>query len=391
MARSLHHLFQNKMSSFFKRRATLVMTFGRRHMSRFAAAIARADALLGRTGDAVVEDLLATFGSAGVDRRTLEMAVRSSPTNRIYDCTGAAQHKSGPSFALRRGLFVWRQCSYREVGTLTHLFARIRKKGAPPSDDTQLARTNQMRLVSIAQTQQMAQDVHDTVMTTTGGEAAADQEAVAAANKLTVLLGNALFALTFKTVTDMRDIRVLELLMRSVERFASSRFDQGEEYSPQQPSLPTAAFQQWSRHQARVTEPLANAFECSRLIAGAGAEERAAARRCGTDLALAMQALKELDLFLSRENDAAPVDSCSLPAIITRQCSNGAAKTGVQQEGECHPAKAAAVRSEQRDVADEVRSVIRDLTDGVLGYAAECEMSDDLAAFQDIAASLRGP
>ncbi|XP_077485199.1 uncharacterized protein LOC144095296 [Amblyomma americanum] len=336
------------MSPFLKRRATLVMTFGRRHMSRFAAAIARADALLGRTGDAVVEDLLATFGSAGVDRRTLEMAVRSSPTNR--------------------SLFVWRQCSYREVGTLTHLFTRIRKKGAPPRDDTQLARTNQMRLVSIAQTQQMAQDVHDTVMTTTGGEAAADQEAVTAANKLTVLLGNALFALT-----------------------SHSR-------SRRERSIPPATFTGYSflpavgqRHQARITEPLANAFECSRLLAGAGAEERAAARRCGTDLALAMQALKELDLFLSRENDAAPVDSCSLPAIITRQCSNGAAKTGVKQEGECDSAKAAAVRSEQRDVADEVRSVIRDLTDGVLAYAADCEMSDDLAAFQDIAASLRGP
>ncbi|XP_077485198.1 uncharacterized protein LOC144095295 [Amblyomma americanum] len=366
--------FRNKTAHFVKTRPTLVKTVSqncRRHVDRFAEAIAKADALLGRTGDPVLEDLLATFAPGDTERLTLETAVRCSP--------------------ISRGLFVWRQCSYREVGTLTHLFTRIRKKEAPPSDDTQLARTNQMRLVSIAQTQQMAQDVHDTVMTTTGGEAAADQEAVAAANKLTVLLGNALFALTFKTVTDMRDIRVLELLMRSVERFASSRFDQGEKHSPQQPSLPTVAFQQWSRHQARVTEPLANAFECSRLLAGAGAEERAAARRCGTDLALAMQALKELDLFLSKENDASPVDSCSLPAIITRQCSNGAAKTGVQQEGECDPAKAAAVRSEQRDVADEVRSVIRDLTDGVLGYAADCEMSDDLAAFQDIAASLRGP
>ncbi|KAK8788409.1 hypothetical protein V5799_021814 [Amblyomma americanum] len=304
--------FRNKTAHFVKTRPTLVKTVSqncRRHVDRFAEAIAKADALLGRTGDPVLEDLLATFAPGDTERLTLETAVRSSPISRI--------------------LLARKQSSYREVGTLAHLFTRIRKKGAPKSDAAELARTNQRRLVSIAQMQQMAQDVHDTVVTTVAG----DIEAVTAANKLAVLLGNALFALAVKTVTDMRDSRLLPLYLLSLERFSSSFFDQEDGRSSLQWLSPR---EQWCRHQARTTEPLANAFECSLLLAGGAAEECAAARRCGTDLALAMQ-----------------------------------------------------IRREQRYVAGEVSSVIRELADGVLAYAADCEMSDDLAAFQDIAASLK--
>ncbi|XP_075547434.1 uncharacterized protein LOC142581874 [Dermacentor variabilis] len=231
-----------------------------------------------------------------------------------------------------RDLFYGTASRHREVGTLTHLFTRIRRKGVSPLEPTESVRTNQRRLISLAQMHQIAQELHDGVVTTTPDHRA-NVKAIDSMNNLNTLLSDAFFAMSFKTVADIADIRVLELFSRSLERFSSSYFDDEEKTDA---ADSTAIIQQWSRYQARNTEPLANAFECWQLLAGANAEELSAARQCGNDLALAIQSQRE-----------------------------------------------------RRDIVDGMSGVIRGLTDGVLGYLADCEASEACEALRNIAYALR--
>ncbi|KAH6931186.1 hypothetical protein HPB50_022720 [Hyalomma asiaticum] len=79
--------------------------------------------------------------------------------------------------------------------------------------------------------------------------------------------------------------QVLDMFARSLERFSSSYFDSEETDDAERVPI----VRRWSRYQVCNVEALANAFECSQLLARANVVELHAARRCGTDLALAIQ------------------------------------------------------------------------------------------------------
>ncbi|XP_050034822.2 uncharacterized protein [Dermacentor andersoni] len=200
------------------------------------------------------------------------------------------------------------------------------------------------------------------------------------------MLSDALLTLAFKTVTDTADVRVLELFSRSLERFSSSYFDDKEKTDA---ADCTPIMQQWSRYQVYNTEPLANAFECWQLLAGANAEELSAARQCGNDLALAIQAIKELDLFLNRERHGPLGDPRSLPAVLANAGSNKDSEVRRQCGGPRSEADAEKSQREQRCIVDGMIGVIQGLTDGVLGYVADCEASEASEALRDIASALR--
>ncbi|XP_049515412.1 uncharacterized protein LOC125941684, partial [Dermacentor silvarum] len=233
-------------------------------------AFSKANRLLGRDENAFLEDLLEVIDATEVD--LFQRAVTSTGTQ------SALERKV-------RDLVYGTASCYREVGTLAHLFTRIRRKGVSPLEYTEFNTTNQRRLIVIAQMQQIAQELHDDIVTTAPDDRA-DVKAIRSANKLNTLLSDALLTLALKTVTDTANVRVLELFSRSLERFSSSYFDDKEKADA---ADSTPIMQQWSRYQVRNTEPLANAFECSLLLAGANSEELSAARQCGNDLALAIQ------------------------------------------------------------------------------------------------------
>ncbi|XP_075548719.1 uncharacterized protein LOC142582672 isoform X2 [Dermacentor variabilis] len=319
-------------------KATITVAFGRVGVTRHAEAVpphptsytiltgscqiveafSKANRLLGRDEDALLEDLRQVLDAGDVD--LFQRAVTSTGTQ------SALERKV-------RDLFYGTASRHREVGTLTHLFTRIRRKGVSPLEHTESTRTNQRRLISVAQMQQ-----------------------------------------------------VLELFSRSLERFSSSYFDDEEKTDA---ADSTAIMQQWSRYQVYNTEPLANAFECSQLLAGANVEELSAARQCGNDLALAIQAIKELELFLNCERHGPLGDPRSLPAVLANAGSNKASEVRRQCGDPRSEADAGKNQREQRCIVDGMIGVIQGLTDGVLGYVADCEASEASEALRDIASALR--
>ncbi|XP_077564335.1 uncharacterized protein LOC144179770 [Haemaphysalis longicornis] len=181
-----------------------------------------------------------------------------------------------------------------------------------------------------------------------------------------------LFAPAFKTIAEIKDLEVLVVLSKSLENFASSHFDE----VPDRPDL-----QWWVQCQSYATEPLAMAFECSLLLAGCGPVERAEARKCGTNLALAMQARSELNQLL--KSDVMAVGPCSLAAVLAQNSLNNAEDPRVQRapsrQNEWH----------QRRAAGEVLKVIQKLAGEVLDYVTCCEACDASDAFQNIVNCLR--
>ncbi|XP_065284985.1 uncharacterized protein [Dermacentor albipictus] len=347
------------------------------HEMRFREALSRAGYAL-EYSDAHLEETLRKFATGLVDPRAFSSAVVLDPVLKARSLEGFLVDSV-------RDLFYGTASRHREVGSLTHLFTRIRRKGVSPLEHTESTRTNLKRLISVAQMQQIAQELHDDIVTTAPDDSA-DAKAIGSANKLNTMLSDALLTLAFKTVTDTADVRVLELFSRSLERFSSSYFDDKEKTDA---ADGTPIMQQWSRYQVYNTEPLANAFECSQLLAGANAEERSAARQCGNDLALAIQAIKELDLFLNRERHGPLGDPRSLPAVLANAGSNKASEVRRQCGGPRSEADAEKSQREQRCIVDGMIGVIQGLTDGVLGYVADCEASEASEALRDIASALR--
>ncbi|KAL3234143.1 hypothetical protein MRX96_022666 [Rhipicephalus microplus] len=277
-----------------------------------------------------------------------------------------------------------RASSYQEVGTLTNLFTGIQRKGVPPTEDTEFARANRRRMVTVAQMQQIAQELHNDIATITPYDND-NVEEINSANKQKTLLGNALLSLAFKTVTDTADIRVLKTFSRSLQRFSSSYFGDEEgtgaaEYTP--------VIRQWYRYQVHNVEALANAFECLQLLARANVVELHAARQCATNLALAIQATKELDHFLNCECHNPKDDQWTLPAILAQAKLNKASEMR-RLCGDSSRKSDAEKSQREQDIVDGVSRVIRELTDGVLGYVADCKASEASEALRDIAGRMR--
>ncbi|XP_075748990.1 uncharacterized protein LOC119172069 isoform X3 [Rhipicephalus microplus] len=198
-----------------------------------------------------------------------------------------------------------RASSYQEVGTLTNLFTGIQRKGVPPTEDTEFARANRRRMVTVAQMQQIAQELHNDIATITPYDND-NVEEINSANKQKTLLGNALLSLAFKTVTDTADIR----------------------------------------------------------------------------------ATKELDRFLNCECHNPKDDQWTLPAILAQAKLNKASEMRHLCGDSSRNSEAEKSQREQ-DIVDGVSRVIRELTDGVLGYVADCKASEASEALRDIAGRMR--
>lgn len=322
----------------------------------------RVNRLLRRDEDALLKDLHEVLDAAHFD--FFQQAVISTRTQGVLQRTFRASH-------------------YQEVGTLTHLFTRIQRKGVPLPEDTESARANRRRMVTVAQMQQIAQELHNDIVTTRPDDSD-NLEEINSANKLKTLLGNAFLSLASKIVTDTADIRVLDTFSRNLERFSSSYFDDAEETdAAEYPPI----VQQWYRYRVCNVEALANAFECLQLLARANVVELYAARQCATNLALAIQARKELDHFLNRECHDPHDDPWALPAILAQAKLNKVSE--VRSGGSNRETEAEKSQREQLDIVDGMRKVIRELTDGVLGYVADCEASEASEALRDIACGLR--
>ncbi|KAL1426410.1 hypothetical protein MTO96_003414 [Rhipicephalus appendiculatus] len=257
-----------------------------------------------------------------------------------------------------------RASNYQEVGTLTHLFTGIQRKGVPLLEDTEYARANRKRMVTVAQMQQIAQELHNDIVTTTPDDSD-NLEEINSANKLKTLLGNALLSLAFKTVTDTADIRVLDTFSRSLQRFSSSYFDDEEEAGAAEY---TPIVREWYRHQAYNVEALANAFECLQLLARANVVE----------------------LYAARHECHGPNDNLwTLPAILAQAKLNKVSEVRRHSGFSSSETEAEKTQREQRDIVDGMSRVIRELTDGVLEYMADCEASEASEALRDIACGLR--
>ncbi|KAH9368609.1 hypothetical protein HPB48_004040 [Haemaphysalis longicornis] len=123
------------------------------------------------------------------------------------------------------------------------------------------------------------------------------------------------------------------------------------------------------------------AFECSLLLAGCGPVERAEARKCGTNLALAMQARSELYRLLKQDSMA--VGPCSLAMILAQNCLSYAGDARVQQAS-------SGDRADNRVMLRvKCAGLIRELAGEVIGYVAGFEAGDASDAFRDIANCLR--
>ncbi|KAH7950874.1 hypothetical protein HPB52_003019 [Rhipicephalus sanguineus] len=229
----------------------------------------------------------------------------------------------------------------------------------------------------------IAQELHNDIVTTRPDDSD-NLEEINSANKLKTLLANALLSLAVKTVTDTADIRVLGTFSRNLERFSSSYFDDAEETEAAEY---TPIVRQWYRHRVYNVEALANAFECLQLLARANVVELYAARQCATNLALAIQAIKELDHFLNRKCHGPHDDQWALPVMLAQSRLNKVSE--VRSGGSNRETEAEKSQREQLDIVDGMRKVIRELTDGVLGYVADCEASDASEALRDIACGLR--
>ncbi|XP_077564868.1 uncharacterized protein LOC144180377 [Haemaphysalis longicornis] len=325
--------------------------------SRLRKAFKRADELLGRTDDAFLADMMKTLTARDVDFVQRAKAAAASRYTAVTAATGMFRHTEN-------------QWSYREVGTLAHLFIQMRPKDSS-YDVTEFARANQMRIVSVAQMLHIAQGLHDSTATSTAADDRVQRAEINTTNKIITLLGDMLFSLAFKTVAEMRDLGVLVTFSKSLENFSSSYFKE----ATGRPDV-----QQWAQCQSRATEPLAMAFECSLLLAGCGPVERAEARKCGTNLALAMQARSELYRLLKQDSMA--VGPCSLAMILAQNCLSYAGDARVQQAS-------SGTERQQSDAAGEVRRVIRELAGEVIGYVAGFEAGDASDAFRDIANCLR--
>ncbi|KAL1426409.1 hypothetical protein MTO96_003413 [Rhipicephalus appendiculatus] len=278
-----------------------------------------------------------------------------------------------------------RTSNYQEVGALTHLFTGIQRKGVPPLEDTEFARANRRRLVTVAQMQQISRELLNGIVTTTPDDSD-NLEEINSANKLKTLLSNAMLSMAFKIVTDTADVRFLDMFSKSLERFSSSYFDDEEETGA---AVYTPVVRRWSRYQVCRVEALANAFECSQLLARANVVELYAARQCGTNLALAIQAVKELDQFLGRECHDPHGDPLSLPAVLAQEKMNKASEVRRQSGASSSETDTEANQREQLDIVDGMSGVIRELTDGVLEYVADCEASEASEALRDITCGLR--
>nr|XP_037278943.1 uncharacterized protein LOC119172069 isoform X3 [Rhipicephalus microplus] len=198
-----------------------------------------------------------------------------------------------------------RASSYQEVGTLTNLFTGIQRKGVPPTEDTESARTNRRRIVTVAQMQQIAYELHNDIATTMPDDNDNVNE-INSANKQKTLLGNALLSLAFKTVIDTADIR----------------------------------------------------------------------------------ATKELDHFLNYECHNPKDDQWTLPAILAQANLNKASEMR-RLCGDSSRKSDAEKSQREQDIVDGVSRVIRELTDGVLGYVADCKASEASEALRDIAGRMR--
>ncbi|KAL1426408.1 hypothetical protein MTO96_003412 [Rhipicephalus appendiculatus] len=232
---------------------------------------------------------------------------------------------------------------------------------------------------------EIAQELLNGIVTTTPDDSD-NLEEINSANKLKTLLSNALLSLAFKIVTDTADVRFLDMFSKSLERFSSSYFDDEEETGA---AGYTPVVRRWSRYQVCNVEALANAFECSQLLARANVVELSAARQCGTNLALAIQAIKELDQFLGRESNDPHDDPLSLPAVLAQEKINKASEVRRQSGDSSSETDTEKSQREQRDIVDRMSRVIRELTDGVLEYVADCEASEASEALGDIACGLR--
>ncbi|XP_075548720.1 uncharacterized protein LOC142582672 isoform X3 [Dermacentor variabilis] len=292
-------------------KATITVAFGRVGVTRHAEAVpphptsytiltgscqiveafSKANRLLGRDEDALLEDLRQVLDAGDVD--LFQRAVTSTGTQ------SALERKV-------RDLFYGTASRHREVGTLTHLFTRIRRKGVSPLEHTESTRTNQRRLISVAQMQQIAQELHDDIVTTAPDDSA-DAKAIGSTNKLNTMLSDALLSLAFKTVTATANVR----------------------------------------------------------------------------------AIKELELFLNCERHGPLGDPRSLPAVLANAGSNKASEVRRQCGDPRSEADAGKNQREQRCIVDGMIGVIQGLTDGVLGYVADCEASEASEALRDIASALR--
>ncbi|XP_037515717.2 uncharacterized protein LOC119392846 [Rhipicephalus sanguineus] len=159
-------------------------------------------------------------------------------------------------------------------------------------------------MVTVAQLQQIAQELHNDIVTTRPDDSD-NLEEINSANKLKTLLANALLSLAVKTVTDTADIR----------------------------------------------------------------------------------AIKELDHFLNRKCHGPHDDQWALPVMLAQSRLNKVSE--VRSGGSNRETEAEKSQREQLDIVDGMRKVIRELTDGVLGYVADCEASDASEALRDIACGLR--
>ncbi|KAH8024313.1 hypothetical protein HPB51_022432 [Rhipicephalus microplus] len=176
----------------------------------------------------------------------------------------------------------------------------------------------------------IAYELHNDIATTMPDDNDNVNE-INSANKQKTLLGNALLSLAFKTVIDTADIR---------------------------------------------------------LLARANVVELHAARQCATNLALAIQATKELDHFLNYECHNPKDDQWTLPAILAQANLNKASEMR-RLCGDSSRKSDAEKSQREQDIVDGVSRVIRELTDGVLGYVADCKASEASEALRDIAGRMR--
>ncbi|KAM7298205.1 hypothetical protein ISCGN_018817 [Ixodes scapularis] len=179
---------------------------------------------------------------------------------------------------------------YKTTGTLVSLFSQLKRTGSVRTGESKSARANHERVVKVAEMQHVMQLLHYSVMDTGEHNDEAKKKNWELGDKLAILLGDFFWALAFKEIADTQDTTVLSTFARGIESFAASSFEE----------IPHCVSAEWWKDfTPRQCSWFASAFECSLLVAGVECpKELAEARKCGTNLVLAMQAREIINHFL---------------------------------------------------------------------------------------------
>ncbi|CAN7938901.1 unnamed protein product [Ixodes hexagonus] len=215
--------------------------------------------------------------------------------------------------------------------------------------------------------QHVMQLLHNSVTPATGKRDEVEKKDWECGDKLAILFGDFFLALALKQILDVQDPTVLSTFAKGIESYATCNFED----NPQQcSSLPVSA-EWWEDCTQQQCSWLPTAFECSLLVAGVQCpDELAAARKCGTSLALAIQVC---------------LQKYHLPSSNCHRINRGSLKSGLNNLANVYLRPYV-----NEQVMNKMRGLVNKYDEEIFDYIDGCATSSEGNALQNIVHCLRG-